>query len=605
MTKFYVTTAIDYPNAPPHIGHAYEKVIADFYARWHKLRGDDVFFMTGTDEHGQKIERAASKEGKEPKAFVDEMAERFKDLCRKFNISYSRFIRTTDKFHEEVSRKIFKKVLDKGLIYKGTYEGYYCTGCEQFYLEKDLEEGNICPIHKKKVELVKEESYFFRMSAFQDKLIEHIKSHPDFILPEFRAKEVLNRLKDGLKDLCVSRTSFKWGIPLPNDPEHVIYVWFDALINYISGLGYPDGENFRKFWPADVHFVGKDIMWFHVVIWPTILMAADIELPKTVFGHGFINLKGEKLSKSRGIVVDPIKLVDDFGADRVRYFLLREIPAGMDGNFSGESLVDRSNADLADSLGNLLRRTSSMIHMYFKGELPEDIAFTDAEDDLIKKLPDLDELNDLIDKFEWNRVLERIWDFIKDCNAYIAKTEPWKAETGRKASILYTLVEMLRMISLLVYPVIPEAAERIAKQINSKITSFNDFVFEKNKKVIVNKPSVLFSKLELEKNEDPFSALNLKVALVEKVEDHPDSDKLYILRVDLGSEKRTLVAGLKPYLKPEEILGKKIVVVANLKPAKLRGVVSQGMLLAAEKGEKVVLLLAPKSNAGDQVFIEG
>jgi len=603
--KYYVTTAIHYPNAPPHLGHAYEDIIADFCARWHRLNNNDVFFMTGTDEHGQKIEKAALKSDKSTQKFVDEMSQLFVDLFKKLNISYNRFIKTTDEDHVKVCKLIFKKVLDKGLIYKDVYEGFYCTGCESFYLEKDLEDGKFCPVHKKEVEIVKEESYFFRMSKFQDKLIKHIKSHPEFILPSFRAKEILNRLDEGLKDLCVSRTTFKWGVPLPNDPEHVIYVWFDALLNYISGLGYPDGKNFKRFWPADVHHVGKDIMWFHVVIWPCILMAADIKLPKTVFGHGFINLKGEKLSKTRGIVVDPMKLIDDYGADRLRYCLLREIPAGMDGDFSEESLIDRSNADLADSLGNLLQRTLSMIDRYFKGELPNKITFTKEEDVLIKKIPKLDGLNKLVDKFEWNRALEKIWDFIKDCNAYIAKTEPWKAEQERKAAILYTLTEMLRLISLLVYPVIPFAAENIAKQIDSKITSFKDYEFKKNKKIKVNKPKILFKKLELEKSEDPFSILNLKVALVEDVEDHPDSDKLYILKIDLGTEKRTLVAGLKPYLKPEEILRKKIVVVTNLKPAKLRGVESQGMLLAAEKKDKVVLLQAKKSNAGDQVFIEG
>ncbi len=495
--KYYITTAIDYPNAKPHIGHAYEKVIADFCARWHRLMNEDVFFLTGTDEHGQKIEKTAKESNQAPKAFVDKMSKFFVELCKKLNITYDEFIRTTDESHIKACKLIFTKVFDKKLIYKDIYEGFYCTGCEQFYLEKDLEAGNICPVHKKKVELIKEESYFFEMSKFQLKLIKHIKSHPDFILPKFRQKEILNRLQEGLKDLCVSRTSFKWGIPLPNDPKHVIYVWFDALLNYVTALGYPAGKNFKKFWPADVHHIGKDIMWFHTVIWPCILMAADLKLPKTVFGHGFINLKGEKLSKSRGIIVDPINLIDNYGADVLRYFFMREIPAGMDGDFSEESLIERSNSDLADSLGNLLQRTSSMINRYFKGKLPVVKDFTKAENDLIKKIPDIKKLTELVNKFEWNRCLEKIWDFIKECNTYVAKTEPWKADEKRKAVILYTLVESLRLISLLVYPVIPESAEKIAKQINCEITSFKDYKFQKNRKIKIKKPEILFKKLEI------------------------------------------------------------------------------------------------------------
>lgn len=603
--KYYITTAIDYPNAKPHIGHAYEKVIADFCARWHRLMNEDVFFLTGTDEHGQKIEKTAKESNQAPKAFVDKMSKFFVELCKKLNITYDEFIRTTDESHIKACKLIFTKVFDKKLIYKDIYEGFYCTGCEQFYLEKDLEAGNICPVHKKKVELIKEESYFFEMSKFQLKLIKHIKSHPDFILPKFRQKEILNRLQEGLKDLCVSRTSFKWGIPLPNDPKHVIYVWFDALLNYVTALGYPAGKNFKKFWPADVHHIGKDIMWFHTVIWPCILMAADLKLPKTVFGHGFINLKGEKLSKSRGIIVDPINLIDNYGADVLRYFFMREIPAGMDGDFSEESLIERSNSDLADSLGNLLQRTSSMINRYFKGKLPVVKDFTKAENDLIKKIPDIKKLTELVNKFEWNRCLEKIWDFIKECNTYVAKTEPWKADEKRKAVILYTLVESLRLISLLVYPVIPESAEKIAKQINCEITSFKDYKFQKNRKIKIKKPEILFKKLEISEKEDIFSILNLKVARVDSVKNHPDSDNLYILKISLGREKRTLVAGLKEFLKPIDIKGKHVVVVTNLKPAKLRSVESKGMLLAAEKGKKVRLVEAPKSKPGAQVYVEG
>lgn len=611
MATYYITTAIDYTNGKPHIGHAYEKVIADALARWHKLLGDDVFFLTGTDEHGQKIERTAQAAGKTTQEFVDEIVVSFKELCELWNIEYSRFIRTTEKAHEEVAQAIFQKVFDKGDIYLGTYEGLYCVGCEAFYTERDAP-GKECPIHKKPLEEIKEESYFFRMSRYEKELIKYIEE-TDFIQPAFRKNEILNRVKQGLRDLSVSRTSFSWGIPLPNDPKHVIYVWFDALLNYISGIGYP-GPQFNKYWPAQVHIIGKDIAWFHTVIWPTILLAADIPLPKVVHTHGFVNLGGEKLSKSRGIVVDPIELAKKYDVDTLRYFLLREIPAGQDGNFSEDALIERNNADLADSLGNLLQRTKVLITKNFDGEIPQPGQFNGADEDLATQSAVFNEVNELIQKHEWNRAIEKVWAFIKDCNKYIADQEPWKVKNPeRQGTILYCLVESLRIISILTYPFIPKAAEKIATQLGQDAPiSFTDAVFRKTTTGKIVDGEILFKKLEAGKDvveekeeQDPLALVNLKVGVVKKVEDHPNADKLFVVTVDLGTEERQLCAGIKEFYQPDELTGKNVVVVSNLKPAKLRGVESQGMLLAAEKDGVVKVVEAPNAEAGSPVTIEG
>ena len=621
MPTFFITTAIDYPNAKPHIGHAYEKIIADALARWHRLLGEDVFFLTGTDEHGQKIEKAAKAAGKTPQQFVDDMVVHFKELCSKLNINYSKFIRTTDPDHVTVAQSVFKKVFDKGDIYLGTYEGLYCTGCEAFYLEKDAP-NNECPVHKRALEYLKEPSYFFKMSKYQNEIIKYIQS-TNFIQPEFRKNEILNRLKEGLRDLSVSRTSFSWGIQLPNDAKHVIYVWFDALLNYISGIGYP-GPQYKKYWPA-VHIIGKDIAWFHTVIWPAILLAADIPLPKVVHTHGFINIGGEKLSKTRGIVVDPIKLVSDYGTDAVRYFFLREIPAGQDGDFSEEALVARNNADLADTLGNLLQRTSVLIQKNFNSQIPALGALTPADEELVKQGAIVQEIDKLLQKFEWHRALERLWEFIKYCNKYVNEQEPWNLakhslatnlttqsvgqvvkDKERVGTVLYCLVESLRVISILVYPFIPTAAEQIACQLGQqKPTSLKDAVFKKTTTGTLLKPQILFKKLEVVKHADHFALLNLRVGVVKDVKQHPNADKLYVLQVDLGAEQRQLCAGIKQWYAPEELTGKHVVVVSNLKPAKLRGVESQGMMLAAEKEGVVRVLEAPNTPAGSPVTING
>lgn len=592
--KFYITTAIDYTNAPPHIGHAYEKIIGDAVARWHRLKNEDVFFLTGTDEHGQKVEKAAEKSGMEPQEFVDSMSSEFKKLLKKLDISNDNFIRTTDASHIKVAEEIFQKVYDKGDIYKGEYEGLYCTDCEAFFTERESLEGS-CPVHKKPLEKVKEESYFFRMGKYQKQLLDYINKNKNFILPLTRRNEILNRLKEGLRDLSVSRTTFKWGIPLKIDKKHVIYVWFDALLNYVSGIGYP-GAKFRKFWPADAHVIGKDILWFHAVIWPCILFAAGIEPPKTVFAHGFVNIGGEKLSKSRGIVVNPIKLADEYGTDALRYFFLKEIVCGEDGDFSEEALVTKNNAELADDLGNLLMRTVVMANKYFDGKIPKQGKLEKIDDELIKKSDVFSEADKFMQKLEINKALEAIWSFVRHCNKYINETEPWKIKDKKRlGTVLYNLVESLRIISILVSPFIPETAEKISKQLGLKS---KEIEFSSKTTGKVGKPEVLIKKIEVAE-EDPISRFDFRVEKVISVDDHPQADKLYVLKTDSG---RQLVAGLKGYLKKEEIKGKNIVVVANLKPAKLKGVESRGMLLAAEKDGKVVLLQAKKP--GQKAFFK-
>lgn len=495
FNKFYVTTAIDYPNAKPHLGHAYEKIIADVMARWHRLKGDDVFFLTGMDEHGQKIERASVKAGKTPQEFLDEMAVFYKDLCKRLNISYDDFIRTTEERHIKVSKEIFQKVFDKGDIYKGFYEGSYCVSCEAFYTEKDAPDGK-CPIHKTDLELVKEDSYFFKLGKYKSQIVEHIKNNKNFILPESRRNEILNRLENDLKDLSVSRVSLKWGIPLPIDPNHVIYVWFDALLNYISALDYPN-EKFEKYWPADVQNIGKDISWFHTVIWPAILLAADIELPKTVFVHGLINIGGEKLSKTRGISVDPFGLVDKYGADAVRYFLLREIPLGEDGDFSEEALVQRINSELADSLGNLVNRVLVMVEKNFDGFVPKA-----SEGSSVKgfALNIVKAVENSMNEFQFHNALNDIFYLVNESNRYINEKKPWEIKDRKELeAVLYNLLESLRFIAILLHPFIPETSEKIFDQLGlEKKFSFADLEWGKLKPGTKTKrDQILFNKIKV------------------------------------------------------------------------------------------------------------
>ncbi len=465
MKKFYITTAIDYVNAPPHLGHAYEKICADTIARWHRMRNEDVWFLTGTDENAQKNAQAAKEAGIDTKEFVGENSKRFIRLCKKLNISNNDFIRTTEKRHTEVSRLIFKRLYEKGDIYKGNYSGYYCDGCEAFITEKELEGGR-CPEHHLKPRLIKEESYFFKLSKYQADILTLLKK--GLVEPESRRNEIINRVEEGLNDLSVSRKNVEWGIPVPIDEGHRIYVWIDALVNYISALGYPDGLLFKKYWPADLHLIGKGINWFHSVIWPALLISIGIELPQKIFVHGYVNIKGRKMSKSLGNIVDPVQLTDKYGVDALRYFLLREIPFGEDGDFSEETFIRRFNSDLANDLGNLLYRTLNMVDKYSSSKVPE--RHPPEEETLREEAEGLpQELISSLDRMEIKRALENIWKFINTANKFIEDTAPWSLNRGgeikRLGGILYSLLESLRIISVALFPFIPQTAESIYKQL--------------------------------------------------------------------------------------------------------------------------------------------
>lgn len=595
--KFYITTAIDYVNAKPHIGHAYEKILADAIARWYRLKDVDTFFLTGTDEQAQKNEQAAKEAGIPVKKFVDQNVSKFKELIEKLNISNDYFIRTTEDRHVKFSKLIFQKLYDKGLIYKAVYKGLYCIGCEEYKTEKDLVD-NKCPEHKKKPEYRNEENYFFKMSKFQKDIIKLV-SRKGFIVPEERRNEILSRLKkDGLKDLCVSRKGLNWGIKTPIDPNQTIYVWMDALLNYVSALDYPNGKLYKKFWPADVHLIGKGINWFHSVIWPSLLLAADIPVPKSIYVHGYLTVNSQKISKSLGNVLDPIELVNKFSVDPLRYFFLREIPFGDDGDFSEEALVARINGELVSDLGNLLYRVLTLVEK-FKLKI-------EGKDEISKKL-NLKKAEKCIENFEFNNYVEEIWKFIRYMNKYMNDKEPWKLEGKKLGNVLYNLVEGLRIVSILISPLMPDTSKKINKQLGVKEGKLKDCKFGE----FSGKPKkgrYLFEKVELKEKK---FLLDLRVAEIKEVKDHPDADKLYVLKVDCG-EKRQIVAGLKEYYSKDELNGRKIVIVKNLKPAKLRGIESQGMLLAGQSFRKgpnpknVVGLLSPKkSKIGDSVLPEG
>jgi len=473
--KFYITTAIDYTNAPPHIGHAYEKICADIIARWHLLLGEDVFFLTGTDEHGQKIERAAKEAGMSPKEFVDKLAKQFQQMNDKLNISYSKFIRTTSPTHEKFCKKIFEKVYKNKKIYKGHYEGYYCTGCEAFKTKRELVEGK-CVIHKKQAEWLSEESYFFKMGEYQKQIISYIKKNKQFIFPFHFREEILNRLKEPLHDLSVSRTSFKWGVPLPIDKGHIIYVWFDALLNYLSGI-----EGKENYWPADLHVIGPDILWFHAVIWQAILLSLGKKLPKRILVHGWLTIDGEKISKSLGNVIDPIYLINKYGADSLRYFLARHIPLGSDGDFSEKLLAERHNSELADKLGNLVSRVTTLAEKY---------GLEKCENNLLKKLK-LKEINRHMSNFELDKALLNIFDFVDVCNSYIQEKQPWKT---RDKKVLYELVDSIKALAILLWPFIPSTAEKIAALLDFEITLKE--LRKPLKLVKIKKAEPLFKKIE-------------------------------------------------------------------------------------------------------------
>jgi len=483
---FFVTTAIDYVNAEPHIGHAYQKVIADVLARWHKLNDEKVFFLTGTDEHGQKIERKAAEEKKDPKEFCDEMAKKFKDAWEELDVKSDRFIRTTDKDHGEFVKRFVKRMYERGDIYKGSYEGWYCVPCETFYTEKDLVEKS-CPVHKRPAEYLSEKTYYFRMSKYQKKLLQWYEEHPEFVLPETRRNEIKNRVKEGLQDLSITRTSFRWGIPFPYDDKHILYVWYEALINYLSGAGKK-----QEYWPATLHLLGKDNGWFHAVIWPTMLFSAGYPLPRTVFVHGFLTVNGEKISKTLGNVISPLYLKKKYGADAVRYFLVREIPFGEDGNFSERDLVKRHNNELANEVGNLVSRTLTLIEKKLGGRIEK----AAIEKELFKKV-DVKKIKNLMEGLKLNEALAEIYKFVQASNKYISDKAPWKVEDKKEVNrILYNLFEAIRILSILLSPFIPNTAEKINGQLGIKGGKLKDAVPGKVKEAKVKKGEILFKKIE-------------------------------------------------------------------------------------------------------------
>ena len=633
--KFYITTPIYYPSGNWHLGHCYTTVICDAIARFKRMDGFDVFFLTGTDEHGVKIEKRAAENNTTPKAFVDALVGNIKELWKTLGISYDKFIRTTDDYHVEAVQKIFKKLYDNGDIYKAEYEGMYCTPCESFWTESQLVDGK-CPDCGRPVEKAKEESYFFRLSKYQDKLIELYQNNPEFISPKSRMNEMINNfIKPGLQDLCVSRTSFKWGIPVSFDDKHVIYVWIDALTNYITALGYEgkDDSLFKKYWPADLHMVGKEIVRFHTIIWPAILMALGVELPKKVYGHGWLLIGGDKMSKSKGNVVDPFVLSERYGVDAVRYFLLREVPFGSDGVYTNEALLNRTNADLANDLGNLVSRTTAMITQYFGGIIPDGSYREEIDNELVSLCEEaLEKVRRDVDNLLIPESLAEIFKLIQRANKYIDETTPWilakdESKKQRLGTVLYNLAETIRISAVLLSPFMPDTAQRIFDDLQlgklpDSFDSVKTFGLLKSGKPVV-KGKALFPRIDVkkelveleklaEKHEkkpekpaesnaekglvsiDDFSKIELATAKVLTCEKVEKSDKLLKLTLDVGGKQRTVVSGIAQYYTPEYMVGKTVVIVKNLKPVKLKGILSEGMILCASNGKDVVFVSPEK-----------
>ncbi|MDI9540052.1 MAG: methionine--tRNA ligase [Bacillota bacterium] len=616
--EYYITTAIAYASGKPHIGNTYEIVMADAIARYKRMTGYDVFFQTGTDEHGQKIEEKAQEAKMDPQAYVDQQTAVIKEIWDLMNTSYDKFVRTTDDYHKKQVQKIFEKLYKKGDIYKSEYEGWYCTPCESFWTDAQIVDGK-CPDCEREVHKAKEESYFFKMSKYADQLMEHIENNPEFIQPESRKNEMINNfLKPGLQDLCVSRTSFKWGVPVTFDDKHVVYVWIDALSNYITGLGFDcdgnHGELYKKYWPADLHLIGKDIVRFHTIYWPILLLALDISLPKQVFGHPWMLFGEEKISKSRGNVIYADDLVKFFGVDAIRYFVLNEMPFAQDGSITWQLVIERINSDLANIYGNLVNRTVSMVNKYFDGKLTEEREYKPIDEDLMDfALETVKKVDHKMDSLRVADALDAIFELLRRCNKYIDETLPWSLakdenKKDRLNTVLYNLLEGIRIATVLVEPFMPETARKIYNQINTKQVSYNSILswgnYEVNNKV-TDKPVPLFARIDAEakleeiqkyleakepekmkfKDEitiDDFAKIDIRIGTILNCKKHPKADKLLVLKVKCGSDERQIVSGIAEKYSPEQLIGKKVAFIANLAPIILRGQQSRGMILTAE-----------------------
>ncbi len=633
--NFYLTTPIYYPNSNLHLGHTYTTIVADVLKKYKQAQGYDVFLTTGTDEHGQKLQESAIKAGKKPLEYIDPIVDSAKELWKTLDIDFDAFVRSTDKIHEKNVSDIFTKLYEKGEIYKGSYKGMYCVPCEAFWTESQLVEGNKCPDCGREVSESEEETYFFRLSKYQDKLLKLYEENPDFIQPESRKNEMISFINEGLTDLSVTRSSFDWGVRVPFDEKHIVYVWIDALSCYLTGVGYgTDEEKFNKYWPCDVHLIGKEIMRFHAIIWPSILMALDLPLPKKIFGHGWILFDDDKMSKSKGNIVYAEPIIERYGMDALRYFMLREFTFGQDGNFTYTKMLNRINSDLVNDLGNLVSRTVAMCEKYFGGIVPAQTELTDIDNDLIETaVTTRDRVAELMDKLNFSMALEEIWKLVRRTNKYIDETTPWtlikEGQEDRLKTVIYNLLESIRIISGLIKPFMKETSSKINEQIGYSDYSYEDLTkfgllkvgtkvckgknlfdrldVDKELEIIVEKNSELIE-FRKKKNSgfneekevvdeerelitiDDFAKVELKVGKIIDCQPHPKADRLLVSKIDIGDEVRTIVSGIRKFYNEKDLIGKKVIVVTNLKPVNLRGVESNGMILAASDEENLSVL---------------